>query len=77
MESNTAIKINTFRRLRFSVGDKSINEGINNSKKTWAFLAYTMIYRNKFITQNDIIEALWVNEIGSPYNSLKTFGISF
>ena len=34
-----------------------------------------MIYRNKFITQNDIIEALWVNEIGSPYNSLKTLYI--
>lgn len=55
-------------------GDVTINDQNNRSKKLWSLLEYLITFRDKEISQNELIELLWPDEAGSdnPANALKT-----
>jgi len=67
------IKINMLGEFSISYRDKSINDNSNRSKKIWTLLEYLIVFKNKKITQNDLIEILWPgDESDNPANALKT-----
>jgi len=56
-----------------SVGEKTINDQNNHSKKLWNLLEYLITYRNKEIAQNELINLLWNEEkLANPIGALKT-----
>ena len=67
------LKINMLGEFKISYKDKAISDSSNRSKKIWALLAYLIVFRNKEIPQNDLIELLWPeDESNNPSNALKT-----
>ncbi|MEA4815624.1 MAG: BTAD domain-containing putative transcriptional regulator [Lachnospiraceae bacterium] len=67
------IKINMLGEFSISYGDKTINDNSNRSKKIWTLLEYLIVFKNKRITQNDLIDLLWPeDESDNPANALKT-----
>ncbi len=60
----------------FSLTDndgKEIDYQNNRSHKLWMLLAYLLTYRDKQITQDELIEVLWGDEeVDNPANTLKT-----
>lgn len=53
--------------------NKKITDEDNRSKKIWRLLEYLITFRDKEITQNELIELLWPEEqIKNPVNALKT-----
>lgn len=58
--------------LSFDEGH-SIDYRDNRSNKLWMVLAYLLTYREKQVTQDELIEILWGDEeIDNPANTLKT-----
>lgn len=54
-------------------GGTGIDYQNNRSSKLWLVLAYLLTYRNKQITQDELIEILWGDEeVDNPANTLKT-----
>ena len=54
-------------------GENVINDSSNRSKKLWLILEYLMTFRDREISQNELIELLWPEgEIENPANTLKT-----
>ncbi|MEG2989026.1 MAG: BTAD domain-containing putative transcriptional regulator [Oscillospiraceae bacterium] len=52
----------------------TLQSGDNRSRKLWLLLAYLSYYRNRSISQTQLLELLWEGEEGSanPANALKT-----
>ena len=56
-----------------SYGDKVISEQSKRSKKMWSALEYLIVYRDKNVTQDDLIELLWGDDDSeNPLGALKT-----
>ena len=54
-------------------GENVINDSSNRSKKLWLILEYLMTFRDREVSQNELIELLWPEgEIENPANTLKT-----
>lgn len=52
---------------------KTINDQSSRSKKLWILLEYLITFREKELSQNDLIDLLWPDdEIANPANTLKT-----
>lgn len=65
--------ISMLGRFELQVDDVIINDGINRSRKMWNLLAYIVSHRDKLISQQEFINALWGDESGqNPVNALKT-----
>ncbi len=65
--------IRMFGEFSISYDRKVITDRINRSKKTWTLLEYLITFRDRDISQNEIIELLWPDdEIDDPANTLKT-----
>lgn len=72
-ENRAHIYIQTLGGLTITIGDKSINDHSQQSKKPWTLLEYLIVFRNKDISSNDLIEAIWGDNSGAnPVGSLKT-----
>ncbi len=67
------LRISMLGRFELQVDDTVINDGINRSRKMWNLLAYIVSHRDKLISQQEFINALWGDESGqNPVNALKT-----
>lgn len=71
---NSKIFINLLGKFEIKFNNKIIvSETTNNPKKMWVFLVYISTFRNKYVSIEDLAEALWKNkEYKNPYNALKT-----
>lgn len=66
------LRVKMFGEFEMSIGDCSISEKINNSKKMWRFLKYIIIHKDKPVSQKDLIDVLWPGgNSKDPYNALK------
>ncbi|MBP0981549.1 MAG: winged helix-turn-helix domain-containing protein [Oscillospiraceae bacterium] len=67
------LHISMFGEFELRVGDVVINDSINRSRKMWNLLAYIIAHRDKAISQQEFIDALWGDDDGqNPINALKT-----
>lgn len=67
------LRIVMLGRFELQVDDVVINDSINRSRKMWNLLAYIIAHREKPISQQEFINALWGDESGqNPVNALKT-----
>lgn len=67
------VKINMLGEFSINYGDKAINDSTSRSKKLWMIFEYLMAFRDREISQNELIELLWPDdEIENPANTLKT-----
>ena len=58
--------------LRFERGDKAIGDNISRTHKIWNLLEYLITFRDKDLSQNDLISALWPDgSSDNPANALK------
>jgi DNA-binding SARP family transcriptional activator len=65
--------INMFGVFSMTYGTHTVNDKSNRSKKVWTLLEYLITFRDKEISQNDLIELLWPDEdADNPANALKT-----
>ncbi len=71
---NHTIKISMLGGFRLMHANGSVIDYQNNrSNKLWLVLAYLLTYRDKQITQDELIDILWGEEpIDNPANTLKT-----
>lgn len=73
MENAQVLKINMLGEFSMTYGDKTINDQSSRSKKLWTLLEYLITFRDKEISQNELIELLWPDdESENPANTLKT-----
>ena len=42
-----------------SLGRETINDSDNRSRKVWLLLAYMIYFRNRTISQEELIDLLW------------------
>ncbi|MDR0469375.1 MAG: winged helix-turn-helix domain-containing protein [Peptococcaceae bacterium] len=71
--SENLIRINMFGDFKLVVGDKVIDDSISRSHKMWVLLAFLIIHRQRFISQEELIDVLWPEEDNdNPANALKT-----
>ncbi|MEG0779390.1 MAG: BTAD domain-containing putative transcriptional regulator [Oscillospiraceae bacterium] len=68
------LRVRMFGEFAITLGDKTINDSDNRSRKVWLLLAYMIYFRNRTITQDELIDLLWSDDEGStnPANALKT-----
>jgi len=67
------LQIRMLGEFSLTYGDHSINDRENRSKKVWTLLAYMICFRNREITQQELIDLLWSNDSSdNPANALKT-----
>lgn len=73
MAERELLEIRMLGEFSLSYNGKTINDQSSRSKKLWVLLEYLITFRNKEISQNDLIELLWADdEIANPVNTLKT-----
>lgn len=67
------LKINMLGEFSLTYNGKTISDQSNRSKKLWVLLEYLITFREKEISQNDLVDLLWPDdEISNPLNTLKT-----
>lgn len=72
-EQCSAIYITTLGEFSIRLGDRVINDTNNHSKKPWLLLEYLIIYRNREISPDELVELIWGDEDSSnPSSALKT-----
>lgn len=72
-ESNVRIYVETLGGLTITVGDKSISNHSQQSKKPWMLLAYLIAFRSKNISTTELIDVFWGEDSGAnPASALKT-----
>lgn len=73
MEDKPLIRVNMLGRLEIIVEDRVISDRVNRSKKPWNLLAYIITFRDREITQNEMIDLIWSKStIDNPAGALKT-----
>ncbi len=67
-----AIYVRFFGTFQVDVGGRALNESTSRARKPWSLLQYLMVYRNKKVTRQQLMDALWP-EGGSdqPEKALK------
>ena len=72
MDNKISIKMLGNMEIEFN-SKVIVRETTNNPKKMWVFLAYISTFRNKYMSIEDLAEALWKDkDYKNPYNALKT-----
>lgn len=65
--------INMLGEFSISCAGRTINDSSSRSKKLWTMLEYLITFRDREISQNELIELLWHDDdIENPSNTLKT-----
>ncbi|MBQ9765991.1 MAG: SARP family transcriptional regulator [Lachnospiraceae bacterium] len=73
MINNNRIIINMLGEFTITIGDVTISDKSNHSKKLWSSLEFLIACRNKEISQQDLVDAIWPGEeLANPAGSLKT-----
>ena len=66
------IEIKMFGRFQISVGEHSIHDSSMRTHQLWHLIEYLIAFRNKTVSQDEIIQALWPDDnIDNPSNALK------
>lgn len=72
MNERSVIYINMLGGFRLSVGDAVTSDAVSHTHQLWNLLEYLIAFRNKTISQGELIEALWPNNSSdNPANALK------
>lgn len=72
-EEKNIIYISMLGQFMIQIGDKSICDNNNHSKKPWSLLEYLVTFRKKDITPDELIELIWAgDESSNPGGALKT-----
>ena len=72
-KDHSIIEISMLGDFKITIGDKSITSTMNRSKKMWLMLQYLIVFKDKEITQQELIEVLWSGEeVEKPNYALKT-----
>ncbi len=68
------LKIRMLGEFSISYKNKSVNDQNSRSKKLWTLLEYLITFRDKAVSQNELIDLLWAEDetIENPTNTLKT-----
>ena len=67
------LRINMLGEFSLSYGSKTVSEQSKRSKKIWPLLEYLVIYHDRGVSQNELIELLWGEEQSdNPFGALKT-----
>ena len=67
-----SLKVNMFGAFSISMGDVSVCDTDNRSKKVWSLLAYIIYHRNGTIKAGELQSLLWSdNEREIFYNALE------
>lgn len=73
MENSGALRVSFFGGNSIAYNDKTIDGNNLRSKKIWSLLSYLIIFRNREISQNDLIELIYSEDKSlNPMNALKT-----
>lgn len=73
MAEQDVLEINMLGGFSLRYGDKVIDNQNSRSKKLWLLLEYLVTFRDKEVSQNDLIDLLWGNDDSeNPANTLKT-----
>lgn len=78
MDNKEKIIVNMFGQFSISFFNsdgivKTIDDKIIPSVKMWSMLSYLIVNRNRLITSEEVIDAIWNNkEISDPSNTIKT-----
>lgn len=72
--NKTKLEVKMLGELSFKFNGKIIVDNGSRSNRVWLLLAYMVFYREREITQNELIKLLWGNneEVENPSNALKT-----
>ena len=67
------LKVTLLGEFSISYGDKTVSEQSKRSKKIWPLLQYLIVYHERGVSQNELIELLWGEEQSdNPFGALKT-----
>lgn len=68
------LNISMLGEFTISCGDIVVGDTLRRSKKIWTLIEYLIVFRDKEISQNDLIELLWREEDDSlnPTGAIKT-----
>lgn len=67
------ISVKMLGEFSISAGDKTISDQSNHSKKLWNLLEFLITYRNKELSQSELIDLLWGDDNSTnPTGALKT-----
>ncbi|MCL2633058.1 MAG: winged helix-turn-helix domain-containing protein [Oscillospiraceae bacterium] len=73
MSDKNRIEISLLGDFSIKYGDRVINEKNDRSRKKWALLKYLIAFREREISQNELIELLWAeSDSSNPAGALKT-----
>lgn len=62
-----------FGGFTLQVGDVTLYDSLNRSRKMWNLLAYLLVFRQRAISQAEIIDVLWPGQDSdNPVSALKT-----
>lgn len=66
------LKICMLGEFSITCGDKSINDSDSRSSKLWHVLEYLITFRDKKVSQDELLELFWSNEeVSEPASALK------
>lgn len=68
------LKVQMLGTFSISLGDASVDDSSNRSRKIWLLLAYLAYNRNRAVSQEELIDLLWGSEEenDNPVGALKT-----
>ena len=68
----SVLQVNMLGEFSLTYNGKCIDDSGSRSKKLWMLLEYLLVFRDREVAQNEIIELLWPDEeIANPANTLK------
>ena len=69
---SSKVQITMLGSFEIRRGDKAIGDNISRTHKIWNLLEYLITFRDKDLSQNDLISALWPDDSSdNPANALK------
>lgn len=72
MEYPAQYKVSMLGEFSISRGSKTVCDKINRSKKSWNLLEYLLVYRDRSVPQDELVELLWSDETSyNPSGALK------
>lgn len=73
MNNDNKLQVNLLGGCSISCGDKTIDSNSLHSKKIWTILSYLIVFRNRDISQSELIDLVYAEDNSiNPMNALKT-----
>lgn len=66
------LSVRMFGQFSLSLGDKSVSDKSDRSKKLWLLLAYLISNRRRTVAQDELIDLLWGRDSDTSPGALKT-----